>query len=73
MIPFINDIINYLNIFDEFDIDDVEKFSDYLKKLKSKIKKLNLLENDFEKINNIIDELIDFNNDLLMTIIMNNL
>lgn len=73
MIPFINDIINYLNIFDELDIDDIEKFSDYLKKLKLKIKKLNLLENNFEKINNIIDELIDFNNDLLMTIIMNNL
>ena len=36
--PYIDDILNFLNIFDKLEIDDIDTFSLFLKKLKQKIK-----------------------------------
>lgn len=73
LLLYINDILNYLEIFDKLDIDEIDTFSLFLNKLKQKIKKIDISKVESNKFNEIIDKLINFNNDLLMSIIMNNL
>lgn len=73
LLSYINDILNYLEVFDKLDIDEIDTFSLFLNKLKQKIKKIDISKVESNKFNEIIDKLIDFNNDLLMSIIMNNL
>lgn len=73
LLSYINDILNYLEVFDKLDIDEIDTFSLFLNKLKQKIKKIDISKVESNKFNEIIDKLINFNNDLLMSIIMNNL
>lgn len=73
LLLYINDILNYLEVFDKLDIDEIDTFSLFLNKLKQKIKKIDISNVERNKFNEIIDKLINFNNDLLMSIIMNNL
>jgi Asp-tRNA(Asn)/Glu-tRNA(Gln) amidotransferase C subunit len=73
LLSYINDILNYLEVFDKLDIDEIDTFSLFLNKLKQRIKKIDISKVESNKFNEIIDKLIDFNNDLLMSIIMNNL
>jgi late competence protein required for DNA uptake (superfamily II DNA/RNA helicase) len=73
LLSYINDILNYLEVFDKLDIDEIDTFSLFLNKLKHKIKKLDISKIEQSKFNEIVDKLINFNNDLLMSIIMDNL
>lgn len=71
--PYINDIIKYLNEFDRFEIEEIDEISIFLKKLNKRIKKIEIIESEKIIINSLINNVIEFNNDLLMTIIMSNI
>lgn len=64
---------SYFDKFEKLTIDELEEYSNKFKSLRSLIKKIECPKNILFEFDEIITKLIDFNNDLIMSIIMSNL
>ena len=59
--------------FEKLTIDELEEYSNKFKSLRALIKKIEYPKNTLSELNDIVTKLIDFNNDLIMSIIISNL
>ena len=64
---------SYIDKFEKLTINELEEYSNKFKSLRSLIKKIEYPKNTLSELNDIVTKLIDFNNDLIMSIIISNL
>ena len=64
---------SYIDKFEKLTIDELEEYSNKFKSLRTLIKKIEYPKNTLSELNDIVTKLIDFNNDLIMSIIISNL
>ena len=64
---------SYIDKFEKLTIDELEEYSNKFKSLRALIKKIEYPKNTLSELNDIVTKLIDFNNDLIMSIIISNL
>ena len=64
---------SYIDKFEKLTIDELEEYSNKFKSLIALIKKIEYSKNTLSELNDIVTKLIDFNNDLIMSIIISNL
>lgn len=64
---------SYIDKFEKLTIDELEEYSNKFKSLRALIKKIEYSKNTLSELNDIVTKLIDFNNDLIMSIIISNL
>lgn len=64
---------SYIDKFEKLTIDELEEYSNKFKSLRVLIKKIEYPKNTLLELNDIVTKLIDFNNDLIMSIIISNL
>ena len=64
---------SYIDKFEKLTINKLEEYSNKFKSLRALIKKIEYSKNTLSELNDIVTKLIDFNNDLIMSIIISNL